>query len=483
MIRQRWRQFATWIALTSVAVTAAFLILRPDPYDVLRQADERFAVGQYRAALAIYDTIALPHGEAALRRGIVFTVRGEIDLAHRAFIAAMKAGLRPRDYQLATLYFGHLAVLEDDSDAARRAWQMLTLCDPDRCAVRDLLLADEALRAGQFAEAWSTYQTIRVETLPVDWASFFRNRQALLAALFGLPAIPEAPAPSATLPPDPFLRPLLPPTPDPAILAATLIANPTARPQLLGQIALDLGYDRLALAFFDQVDPAGPHGLAAAIYRAYAHLRLGNQQQGIVQLEQLATAHPADLRIGSLLALAYLQTGDLVTAAGRLQQLRDTGATGPALALAQAGLALAQRDFVAAADAYEQAVIAAPSADRARYVTLAARFHLDSGFERCTSGLQAAQAAANLLPRDPETLTILAGIRYYCGDVVGARAAATAAIEVGAGVEARFYYGLALSAGGDPARGRAALEQVADQAPASPWRRRAETALALIGGK
>ncbi|MFN3374192.1 MAG: tetratricopeptide repeat protein, partial [Chloroflexus sp.] len=398
----------------------------------------------------------------------------------RSLIAAIKDGLRPRDYQLAVLYLGRVAAMEGDIAAARQTWQSLTHCDPDRCAQRDLLLADDDLRNGRIEEALTTYRAIALDALPTDWASFVIGRRAILTALVNAAVIPDLTVSATPFPSDPFAHPLLPSAPDPAILAAVFAAEPAARPQLLGQLALDLGYDRLALAFLTQVDPAGPHGLTAAIYRAYAHLRLGDWQQGVAQLEQLAAAHPADPRIGSLLTLAYLNSGDLEAAAARLQQLRDAGHRGPALALAQAGLALAQRDFVAAADAYEQAVITAPTAERARYALLAARFHLDSGFERCTSGLQAAQAAANVLPNDPEALTVLAGTRYYCGDAAGAQVAAAAALEAGAGVEARFYYGLALSASGDLTNGRAALELVADQAPASVWRRRAETALELI---
>ncbi|MCX7859143.1 MAG: tetratricopeptide repeat protein [Chloroflexus sp.] len=483
MISWRWRQFSGWVTLALVAVAAVALALRPDSYDSLRWADERFAAGQYRAALAVYTELAATLSDAALRRGVVLTMRGEIDPARRALIAAIKAGLRPRDYQLAVLYLGQLAAMEGDTATARRTWQTLANCDPDRCAQRDLLLADDDLRNGRIAEALAVYRSISLAQLPAGWMEFVIGRRVFVGALFDQATTPDVTMPATSFLPDPLARPLLPPTPTQTTLAAALAADPAARPQLLGQLAFDLGYDRLALAFFAQVDPAGPHGLAAAIYRAYAHLRLGDRQAGVEQLEQLAATHPDDPRIGPMLALAYLNDGNLDAAAERLQQLRAAGHGGPALALAQAGLAIAQRDFVAAADAYEQAVIAAPVAERVRYAMLAARFHLDSGFERCTSGLLAAQAAANGLPNDPEALTILAGTRYYCGDAAGAQAAAAAALEAGAGVEARFYYGLALSATGDVASGRAMLELVADQAPASAWRQRAETALELIGVK
>ncbi|WP_298482474.1 tetratricopeptide repeat protein [uncultured Chloroflexus sp.] len=483
MIAWRWQQVGAWVALVLAAVAAVLIALRPDPYDALRRADKAFAAGKYRAALSAYSTLTETLSDAALRRGIVLIVRGEVDPARRSLIAAIKAGLRPRDYQLAVLYLGRVAAMEGDIAAARQTWQSLTRCDPDRCVQRDLLLADDDLRNGRIEEALATYRVIALDALPADWASFVIGQRAILAALVNSAATPDLTVPATPFPPDPFAHPLLPSAPDPATLAAVFAAEPAARPQLLGQLALDLGYDRLALAFLAQVDPAGPHGLAAAIYRAYAHLRLGDRQQGVEQLEQLAAAYPADPRIGPLLALAYLNSGDLEAAGERLRRLRDSGHSGPALALAEAGLALAHRDFVAAADAYEQAVIAAPIAERARYALLAARFHLDSGFERCTSGLQAAQAAANVLPNDPEALTVLAGTRYYCGDAAGAQVAAAAALEAGADVEARFYYGLALSASGDLTNGRAALELVADQAPASVWRRRAETALELLGGK
>ncbi|MGC8949832.1 tetratricopeptide repeat protein [Chloroflexus sp.] len=482
-MNHRWQRIIAWLGITLTAYIAVSIALRPDPYDALRTADAQFAVGAYHAALTTYTALSADLAEAALRRGIVYAVRGEADPARRALAAAIQAGLRPPDYQRAVLYLGDVALLEGDRDAARRTWQLLTVCTPIHCAVRDVLLADDDLVAGRFQEALVGYHRVPLELLPTDWASLIMIRRAWLTTLLDPARPPVFPAVSTDVPSDPLLRPLLLPTPDPATLAEVLAAEPAARPQLLGQLALDLGYDRLALAFFAQVDPAGPYGLAAAIYRAYAHLRLGDRQQGVEQLEQLSTAHPNDPRLGPLLALAYVNSGDLDAAAARLQRIRDAGISGPAVALAQAGLALAQRDFVAAADAYEQAVIVAPAADRARYVTLAARFHLDSGFERCTSGLLAAQAAVNAQPSDPEALTILAGTRYYCGDFADARDTAATALAAGAGVEARFYYGLALSATGDLAGGSAALIAVADQAPASRWRRRAETALALIEGR
>lgn len=481
MISFHRRQLAAWSIGILIAGIAGWLALRPDPYDALRQGDTLFAAGHYRAALNQYAALANVLSEADLRRGIVLTVRGETDLARRAFAAAIQTGLRPAAYQLAVLYLGQIALLEGDPATARRTWQTLTTCLPNRCAIRDLLLADDDLRSGRFDAAFAVYQSVATDQLPADWAAMVGERLTLLNALHNPNLETPVNLRASVVPADPFLRPLLPPRASSETLSTALIADPAARPQLLGQLALELGYDHLALAFFAQVDPAGAYGLSATIYQAYAHLRLGNQQQGIVQLEQLAAAHPDDVRIGALLAVAYTRTGDLSAAAARLQQIQAQHHTGPAIALVQAGLAFAQRDFVAVADAYEQAVITASPDERGRYLTLAARFHLDSGFERCSSGILAAQAAVNNLPTDPEALTILAGTRYYCGDLRGALAAADAALTAGGGVEARFYYGLILCAQGDLSRGRAALEAVADQAPASIWRQRAETALELLG--
>jgi hypothetical protein len=349
--------------------------------------------------------------------------------------------------------------------------------------VRDLLLADVDLKEGRLDQAFHIYRSVAIEQLPSDWAKLTVERQTLLATLFNPTNVSITPIPHSATFADPFLQPLLPPMIGSDMLNHVLTLDSATRQQLFGQLALDMGYERLALAFFDQAEPTGEHGLAAAIYRAYTHLRLGNRQEGIEQLKQLADAHTDDVRIWSLLTAAYIYTGDLNAAVNSLQRIQASGRSDPAIALIQAKLAFAQRDFVAAADAYEQAVILAPTNERSYYLTLAARFHLDSGFERCTSGLQAAQAAVNISPNDPDALTILAGTRYYCGDLPGALQAADAALEAGAGSEARFYYGLTLSAQGDLDQGRAHLEAVADQAPASVWRQRAETVLELTGVK
>jgi tetratricopeptide (TPR) repeat protein len=483
VIDLRWRQRIIWAAYTLLTVVALSLALRPDPYDTLRQADTLFVAGHYRAALVTYASLTNLLSDASLRLGIVLTVRNETDLARRAFASAIQAGLRPREYQLAVLYLGNLAMREGDTAAAYRTWQTLTDCTPLLCTVRDLLLADVDLKEGRLDQAFHIYRSVAIEQLPSDWAKLTVERQTLLATLFNPTNVSITPIPQSATFADPFLQPLLPPMIGSDMLNHVLTLDSATRQQLFGQLALDMGYERLALAFFDQAEPTGEHGLAAAIYRAYTHLRLGNRQEGIEQLKQLADAHPDDVRIWSLLTAAYIYTGDLNAAVNSLQRIQASGRSDPAIALIQAKLAFAQRDFVAAADAYEQAVILAPTNERSYYLTLAARFHLDSGFERCTSGLQAAQAAVNISPNDPDALTILAGTRYYCGDLPGALQAADAALEAGAGSEARFYYGLTLSAQGDLDQGRAHLETVADQAPASVWRQRAETVLELTGVK
>ncbi|MDN5270993.1 tetratricopeptide repeat protein [Chloroflexus sp. MS-CIW-1] len=483
MIDLRWRQRIIWAAYTLLTVVALSLALRPDPYDTLRQADTLFVAGHYRAALVTYASLTNLLSDASLRLGIVLTVRNETDLARRAFASAIQAGLRPREYQLAVLYLGNLAMREGDTAAAYRTWQTLTDCTPLLCTVRDLLLADVDLKEGRLDQAFHIYRSVAIEQLPSDWAKLTVERQTLFATLFNPTNVSITPIPQSATFADPFLQPLLPPMIGSDMLNHVLTLDSATRQQLFGQLALDMGYERLALAFFDQAEPTGEHGLAAAIYRAYTHLRLGNRQEGIEQLKQLADAHPDDVRIWSLLTAAYIYTGDLNAAVNSLQRIQASGRSDPAIALIQAKLAFAQRDFVAAADAYEQAVILAPTNERSYYLTLAARFHLDSGFERCTSGLQAAQAAVNISPNDPDALTILAGTRYYCGDLPGALQAADAALEAGAGSEARFYYGLTLSAQGDLDQGRAHLEAVADQAPASVWRQRAETVLELTGVK
>jgi tetratricopeptide (TPR) repeat protein len=483
VIDLRWRQRIIWAAYTLLTVVALSLALRPDPYDTLRQADTLFVAGHYRAALVTYASLTNLLSDASLRLGIVLTVRNETDLARRAFASAIQAGLRPREYQLAVLYLGNLAMREGDTAAAYRTWQTLTDCTPLLCTVRDLLLADVDLKEGRLDQAFHIYRSVAIEQLPSDWAKLTVERQTLLATLFNPTNVSITPIPQSATFADPFLQPLLPPMIGSDMLNHVLTLDSATRQQLFGQLALDMGYERLALAFFDQAEPTGEHGLAAAIYRAYTHLRLGNRQEGIEQLKQLADAHPDDVRIWSLLTAAYIYTGDMNAAVNSLQRIQASGRSDPAIALIQAKLAFAQRDFVAAADAYEQAVILAPTNERSYYLTLAARFHLDSGFERCTSGLQAAQAAVNISPNHPDALTILAGTRYYCGDLPGALQAADAALEAGAGSEARFYYGLTLSAQGDLDQGRAHLEAVADQAPASVWRQRAETVLELTGVK
>jgi tetratricopeptide (TPR) repeat protein len=261
-----------------------------------------------------------------------------------------------------------------------------------------------------------------------------------------------------------------------------LRAEPAQRAQLLGQIYLDAGWYALAEAQFAAVAPDSPGALAAAAYASYTSWRSGARAEGQQRLEQLVAAYPEEPRARALLALVYLVDQDATNAQAQLDIVRAMAPRAPDTHLAWAQWYAAHHDYVAAAGEYRLALDQSLPEDRGRYALALARFHLDTGLRACELAPQAAELAARYLPEDMNAWTTLAAARFTCGDAAGARAAADRALALVPGSpEATYYLGRALALLGKRAEARRALIQVADLAPASPWRARAETQLATLG--
>ncbi|NJN17677.1 MAG: hypothetical protein HC822_16080 [Oscillochloris sp.] len=90
------------------------------------------------------------------------------------------------------------------------------------------------------------------------------------------------------------------------------------------------------------------------------------------------------------------------------------------------------------------------------------------------------EQAAEGMTNSGEALTLLAALRYRCGQFAGAAEAAAQAQILGAGPEAAYYRGASLAALGATTEARHQLIRAADLAPASIWRARAELALATL---
>ncbi|KPV39921.1 hypothetical protein SE17_44610, partial [Kouleothrix aurantiaca] len=150
-------------------------------------------------------------------------------------------------------------------------------------------------------------------------------------------------------------------------IAAALDAPAAERPQLLGQIYLGARLYALAEAQFAAVDPRGPNALAAAAYAAYTRWSAGDRAEGLRRLESLAASNPAEPRARALLALALLNNRDDEAARRGLAAVRELAPRSPDTHLAWGQWYVAQHDYVAAADAYQQALRDAPAAQRGSY--------------------------------------------------------------------------------------------------------------------
>ena len=475
-----------WLAVVLLVAAALLFTFQPAPPDPLGAADRLFADGHYYAALAAYESLAPQLPVAQLRLGMVRVLRGERVSAERAIRTAMQRGLAPADYHLALLYLGRTLADDGRSDLASRTWRLLADCrDQAACAYQApgrALAAAEALRRGDYRAAEADYRAALATPMPPGWAASCRYHLALLLA----PNAPDAAlaflaesGPAASLAPaDPLLAPLLPLIgAGPGQLAAVLAADPAQRPQLLGQLYVNLNLYGLAEEQFARVDSHGPAALNAAAYAAYTRWRAGATTEGLARLEALVAAHPDEPRARTLLALAYL-TKDAGTAAhDQIDALARLRPGTPEVELAWANWYTAQHEYDQASQAYDRALAAAAPAERGTYALLAARFHLATTYELCEVGLPLAELAAHELSGDPTAMTTLAAHRYHCGQFAGAAAAARSA---GDGPEATYYLGVALAALGERDAARATLISAADMAPASDWRRRAELALALL---
>lgn len=483
------RQLLGWILLLALLSATTLLALRPDPRDDLRAADRLFLGGRYYDALRAYQVIdprALP--EAALRLGMLRTIRSERSPAERALRLAMQGGLRPADYQLALIYLGQ--VLADDGRAAlaTKTWALTDDCrNPDACAYRGparTLLAELRLRQGDYAAAEAAYRAALGLAPPAPWASLDTYRLALLraardpgAAMVIIGQVTTAQAPGA----DPLLAPLLPADISwRGELIAAISAPPDGQPFRLGQLYLGLGLYGLAEDQFDMVRPGSPDARAAAVFAAYARWRGGDRAGGRDQLMRIVRAQPDDPQARAILALAYLSEQQADAARDQIDALARLNPDDPEIHLAWASWYLTRREYPQASTEYRLAMAQAPAARRGHYALLGAQFHLVTTYDMCAGGMPLAEAAVRAMPADSAAWTALAAHQYYCGQPGDALSSAQHAADSGGGAESVYYLGVALAALGQPGRARSALIRAADLAPASVWRERAETALAAI---
>ena len=359
----------------------------------------------------------------------------------------------------------------------------------DLYGLRRALEAEERLRRNDYAGAEAGYRAALAAGLPESWRrSAYARIVALRAGHDPTGAWEDLRrATAATRDPlpveQPLAAPLRPlPRPDPAQIAAILASDEAIRPQLLGQVYLDVGWTALAEAQFDVARKRGALAQPAEAYIAYAHLSNGDYAVAMTRLRDLAAAAPDDPRPRTLLALAYLAARDAQAALVELQEARRIAPNDPDVLLALGEWHTVQRDYPAAAAAYAEALRLAPPERRGVYALTQAQYHLRTSLQVCEQGLPASAEAVAWLPGNAQAWSALAQARLACGDASGSRDAAAQASRLDpASPEAAYHYGRALAALGDRTAARDALIRAADLAPASEWRVRAEAQMAVWG--
>ncbi len=462
--------------------------------DELERTDQLLVEGQYYTALQQYIALGVEEAspELLLRLGMVRTVRGEYDLAEEALWYAIHAELEGQSYDLAALYLGHVLAHRDRFDQAQQAWSQWGTCDTADCRYVGpalVLQAEHQLQAEEYQAAEQSLHTALELPLPPDWHQFATYRLALLQAAddpaAALAMLEEARQAAPDTPPEPLLAPLLPLQHERSgeYLAAVLrTPDQQERSRLLGQLYLTLNLSDLAVAQFARVTAANPTEVEPAAQEAYARWQAGQSGSSIRQLERLAADYPDDPRMQSLLMLSYLSLDtsntDPENVRALLEQLTVSRAE---TQLVWATWYMQQSDYIRASTAYQLALELAPPARSGEYGLLVARFHLNTSYNICTDGMNAAQQAVENLPENPAAWTVLAGSHYQCRQFSAAIAAARRALEYDPQhAAASFYLGASLGYLGQPEEARAALVQAADLAPASIWRKRAEIILSYL---
>jgi Flp pilus assembly protein TadD len=475
------------VLITCLACTGSMAgILAAEPE--LREGDRLLLDGHAHAALTTYRHASQRNPDNALvwaRLGLLYTLRNEPAMAQTALAQALGAGIAGADYDLVRLTQGVLASRHSGYGDPQAYWQLLT--PQTRFASHQAALqADQLLQQARYGEAEALYrQALLANPTPVC-ARTIHYALALLRASSDpatakseLALLRALPARSSGDLADLLLHEA---RADATQLEAVLASDPQLQPQLLGQFYLEQQLYGLAESQFRQVAPEGPLGLAAITFLAYGRWLQGDQAGGIAQLREIVQQYPDQPRARALLALAALGTADLLSAREQLMIIERTAPNEPATHLAWGQWYAAQRDYLAASAAYEQALNRALPEDREIYALYLARFHLDADFEVCGAGLAAAETALNTPAPSSAALAVAAQARLVCGDPEGSRRAATAAIERDpTNPEAYYRLGQVLGQIGDSAAARINLIEAADRDLGGVWQQRAENQLTLLG--
>ncbi|GAB4110049.1 MAG: tetratricopeptide repeat protein [Roseiflexaceae bacterium] len=468
----------------------------PAPLAALSAGDQAFLNQRYHAALLSYREQVAQTPDQSLplgRLGMLYTLRREVEPAQIAFAQALYRGLTGEDLALIRLYMGALASQDTTQGQPLAEWQQI----PPGSALLGpamILQAEWQLRQSAFAEAEQLLRQALDQPLTSRWAFVAHVRLALLRATsdptLALAELDLAQQARAGLTDTPaaigFADPLLPPL---AVVAerlrAILQTSGDQRTQLLGQLFLDADLLPLAEAQFAQIPPTSDLAINAAAYLAYTRWRAGDRVAGLEALRRLVEQHPNEATARALFALAAIGTNDPTLARQQLNILLQLAPGDPATYLAIAEWRTNQRDYVAAADAYRNALSRASIDQRTRYAIASARFHLETSWEVCAAGLSDAELAANPpAPEQPtlEALTLLAQARLACQNAEGARSAAARAATLDPNSPiAYLQLGRALAATGDRSGARAALIHAADRGIGTEWQRRAEDQLRSLG--
>jgi tetratricopeptide (TPR) repeat protein len=487
-----WRvqQIIPIILIAVLSLTASGIMPLSQPIDLVTP-DQLLLNGSTHAALTSYRALADIHPtqpNVLLRLGLVYTLRNQPSLAQTALASALGNGSTGSDYDLVRLTQGVLAARHAGYGEPRIFWQMVADTSA-LVASRETLNADLFLQQEQYAEAEAAYRTALLANPTPVWASHIHTQLALLRASSDpqtAQAELQAAIATATNTQPAQLADLLLPKANRLAerLSATLVDDSQLRAQLLGQLYLEQGLYGLAESQFILVAEDGPYALAAATSRAYGLWLRGDQTGGIAQLRQIVEQHPDQPRARALLALVALSTDDLQSTREQLAIIEKSAPNEAATHLAWGQWYAAQRDYVAAAAAYQRALSRAVVAERETYAVYLARFYLDATFEVCSAGLPAAEAAVSSSSSSVVAYATLAQARLACNDPVGSRNAAERAIEQDpTNPEAYYRLGQALAYLGDREAAQRTLIEAADRDLGGPWQQRAEDQMAVWGMK
>jgi Flp pilus assembly protein TadD len=455
------------VMLLALAILLYSLTPYPRAYtEMMRQAENHRAVGEYGAALDAYQQATRIERESPLpwlRGGQVLLRQHRFAEATNAFYEAERFG----GGSDSLLGLGESFAGGGDWAAALRAWLRAQVQAPDDARIY-VSLGRGSVAQGRFEQA-SEYlmQALELDP-PPDQA---RRAHALLGWLL----IDDDPVQAAD-----HLRQAGEEEMQAVVQTAGAEHDVAQRAQLLGAAFLRRGELTLARYHFERSTTWAPANPEAHAYLAHTLDQLGETVAARALLEKALALDPDATLAYYFLGTHHRLVGNVEAAQAALWEaiLRDPENAALRVEMAEAFLDLS--NYAQAEEWYQGAVEVA--SDDVDFHLLLAAFYLRHLYRVAEGGLPAAQAAVALAPGDARAHDLLGWAYHLTGRPIEAQQALSQALALAPDlVSAHYHLGSLYATSGQRELARRHLQRAADLDTGGYYRSRAEAVLRDLG--